>query len=61
MGNDWPNMVKWSAERLVPLVAQDAQDGTILMVTWMNRVYDHWVAVEPVLKNPDAIHGKQTD
>ena len=37
MGNDWLNMVKWSAEGLVPAVAQDAQDGTVLMVAWMNR------------------------
>ena len=37
MGNDWLNMVKWTDEGLVPAVAQDAQDGTILMVAWMNR------------------------
>jgi phosphoribosyl-AMP cyclohydrolase len=37
MGNDWLNMVKWSAEGLVPAIAQDAQDGTVLMVAWMNR------------------------
>jgi phosphoribosyl-AMP cyclohydrolase len=37
MGNDWLNMVKWTDERLVPAIAQDAQDGTILMVAWMNR------------------------
>ena len=132
MGNDWLNMVKWTDDGLVPAVAQDAQDGTILMVAWMNRealsltaregkaVYwsrsrrklwrkgeesgheqlvkeirldcdndvvmlqvqqrggiachtgrrscffqrlegDHWVTVEPVLKDPDAIYGKHTD
>lgn len=37
MGNDWLNMVKWTDEGLVPAIAQDAQDGTILMVAWMNR------------------------
>jgi phosphoribosyl-AMP cyclohydrolase len=37
MGNDWLDMVKWTDEGLVPAVAQDAQDGTILMVAWMNR------------------------
>jgi phosphoribosyl-AMP cyclohydrolase len=37
MGNDWLNMVKWTDEGLVPAVAQDAEDGTILMVAWMNR------------------------
>jgi phosphoribosyl-AMP cyclohydrolase len=37
MGNDWLNVVKWTEEGLVPAIAQDAQDGTILMVAWMNR------------------------
>jgi phosphoribosyl-AMP cyclohydrolase len=37
MGNDWLDIVKWTEEGLVPAVAQDAQDGTILMVAWMNR------------------------
>ena len=37
MGNDWLNMVKWTDEGLVPAIAQDAQDGAILMVAWMNR------------------------
>jgi phosphoribosyl-AMP cyclohydrolase len=132
MGNDWLNMVKWTEEGLVPAIAQDAQDGTVLMVAWMNRealsltasegkaVYwsrsrrrlwrkgeesgheqlvkeirldcdndvvmlqvqqrggiachtgrrscffqrlegDRWVAVEPVLKDPDAIYGTHAD
>ena len=132
MGNDWLNIVKWTDEGLVPAIAQDAQDGTILMVAWMNRealsltardgkaVYwsrsrrmlwrkgeesgheqvvteirldcdndvvmlqvqqrggiachtgrrscffqrlegDRWVAVEPVLKQPDTIYGKHSD
>jgi phosphoribosyl-AMP cyclohydrolase len=33
MGNDWLDMVKWTDEGLVPAVAQD---GTILMLAWMN-------------------------
>lgn len=37
MSNDWLNMVKWTDEGLVPAIAQDAQDGTILMLAWMNR------------------------
>jgi phosphoribosyl-AMP cyclohydrolase len=37
MSNDWLNMVKWTDEGLVPAIAQDSQDGTILMVAWMNR------------------------
>jgi len=37
MSNDWLSMVKWTDEGLVPAIAQDAQDGTILMLAWMNR------------------------
>ena len=34
---DWLDEVKWTAEGLVPAIAQDAQDGRILMMAWMNR------------------------
>ena len=34
---DWLNTVKWNADGLVPAIAQDAADGRILMVAWMNR------------------------
>ena len=125
----WMDEIKWTTDGLVPAVAQDAADGTILMVAWMNHealrltaetgsaVYwsrsrqklwhkgeesghrqivkeirldcdndvillqieqlggiachtgrrscfyqrlegDRWVAVEPVLKDPEAIYGK---
>lgn len=33
----WLDEIKWSPEGLVPAIAQDQQDGTILMVAWMNR------------------------
>ena len=130
MSKDWLDEVKWNDDGLVPAVAQDAGDGKILMVAWMNRealqltaehgkaVYwsrsrqklwrkgeesghqqhvseirldcdndvivllveqqgdiachtgrrscffqrlegRQWVAVEPVLKDPDAIYGKR--
>jgi len=29
--------VNWSADGLVPAIAQDAESGDILMVAWMNR------------------------
>ena len=129
LNEDWLDTIKWTADGLVPAVAQDAADGRILMVAWMNRealsltaqqghaVYwsrsrnklwhkgeesghqqlvreirldcdndvvllqveqcggiachtgrrscfyqrledNRWVAVEPVLKDPDAIYGK---
>jgi phosphoribosyl-AMP cyclohydrolase len=34
---DWLEAIKWTADGLVPAVAQDAADGRILMVAWMNR------------------------
>ena len=33
----WLDAVKWTAEGLVPAIAQDAGDGRILMMAWMNR------------------------
>ena len=34
---DWLDAIKWTADGLVPAVAQDVADGKILMVAWMNR------------------------
>ncbi|MDD5240451.1 MAG: phosphoribosyl-AMP cyclohydrolase [Sulfuricella sp.] len=33
----WLNKVKWSDDGLVPAIAQDATNGTVLMMAWMNR------------------------
>ena len=33
----WLDEIKWTDDGLVPAVAQDAGDGKILMVAWMNR------------------------
>lgn len=37
MNEDWLDEIKWAADGLVPAIAQDAEDGTVLMVAWMNR------------------------
>lgn len=37
MSEKWLNEVNWSADGLVPAIAQDARSGRILMVAWMNR------------------------
>jgi phosphoribosyl-AMP cyclohydrolase len=37
MSEDWLDVVKWGTDGLVPAIAQDAIDGRILMVAWMNR------------------------
>jgi phosphoribosyl-AMP cyclohydrolase len=33
----WLNKVKWNDDGLVPVIAQDAATGTVLMFAWMNR------------------------
>ncbi len=35
--NGWLDAVKWSAEGLVPAIAQEAGTGTVLTQAWMNR------------------------
>ena len=34
---DWLEQIQWTADGLVPAVAQDAGSGKVLMVAWMNR------------------------
>lgn len=35
--NDYLNAIKWTADGLVPAIAQDSTTGKILMMAWMNR------------------------
>ncbi len=37
MTNKWLNEIKWDAQGLVPVIAQDATSGAVLMFAWMNR------------------------
>ncbi|HFD78971.1 MAG TPA: phosphoribosyl-AMP cyclohydrolase [Gammaproteobacteria bacterium] len=37
MSEDWLEEVKWDEQGLVPVIAQDAEDGRVLMFAWMNR------------------------
>ncbi|MEX2476400.1 phosphoribosyl-AMP cyclohydrolase [Marinobacter sp.] len=34
---DWLDTIRWTADGLVPAIAQDAATGDILMMAWMNR------------------------
>lgn len=34
---DWLDDIKWTDDGLVPAIAQDAGNGDILMMAWMNR------------------------
>lgn len=35
--SDWLNAIRWTADGLVPAIAQDDATGDILMMAWMNR------------------------
>ncbi len=37
MSDNWIENLKYDARGLIPAIAQDHQDGTVLMVAWMNR------------------------
>jgi phosphoribosyl-AMP cyclohydrolase len=37
MTEDWLERIKWTADGLVPAIAQDAASGRVLMMAWMNR------------------------
>lgn len=37
MPDSWLNKVNWTQEGLVPVVAQEAETGQVLMFAWMNR------------------------
>ena len=34
---NWLDAIRWNDDGLVPAIAQDAKDGRILMMAWMNR------------------------
>lgn len=35
--DDWLEKIAWTAEGLIPVIAQDHQTGKVLMFAWMNR------------------------
>ena len=37
MTRQWLEVIKWTADGLVPVIAQDAASGKVLMFAWMNR------------------------
>ena len=46
MSDSWLDEVNWNVDGLVPAIAQDAANGDILMVAWMNREALHLTAQE---------------
>jgi phosphoribosyl-AMP cyclohydrolase len=47
----WLNEVKWDDGGLVPVIAQDAANGEVLMFAWMNRE-----ALEITVQSGDAVY-----
>lgn len=47
----WLDAVRWNADGLVPAIAQDAGDGRVLMLAWMNRA-----ALEATLLHGEAVY-----
>ncbi len=37
MAGDWMDEVRWNGDGLVPAIAQDAVNGRVLTLAWMNR------------------------
>lgn len=37
VSDNWLNKVNWTEEGLVPAIVQDAGNGDVLMMAWMNR------------------------
>lgn len=37
MTQDWLDDIKWTADGLVPVIAQETGSGKVLMLAWMNR------------------------
>lgn len=35
--SDWLAQVRWNADGLIPVIAQDAESGEVLMLAWRNR------------------------
>ena len=37
LASTWLDKIHWSQDQLVPVIAQEAQTGKVLMLAWMNR------------------------
>lgn len=37
MSNNWLDEIKWTEDGLVPVIAQEADTGDVVMFAWMNR------------------------
>ncbi|MGC9457918.1 MAG: phosphoribosyl-AMP cyclohydrolase [Halothiobacillaceae bacterium] len=51
MSQDWREAIRWNADGLVPVIAQDAASGRVLMFAWMNRQ-----ALEQTVMRGEAVY-----
>ena len=49
--NDLLSAVRWDAQGLAPVVAQDAVTGVVLMLAWMNKA-----ALQETLRSGEAVY-----
>ena len=51
LNQDWLEAIRWTADGLVPVIAQDAASGRVLMFAWMNRQ-----ALELTVQQGEAVY-----
>ena len=51
MDTAWLNKIRWNDDGLVPVIAQEAASGKVLMFAWMNRV-----ALEQTVASGEAVY-----
>ena len=51
MDTVWLNKIRWNDDGLVPVIAQEAASGKVLMFAWMNRV-----ALEQTVASGEAVY-----
>ena len=51
MSDEWLDAIKWNADGLIPVIAQDSSTGKVLMLAWMNRE-----ALAATIKEGQAIY-----
>jgi phosphoribosyl-AMP cyclohydrolase len=51
MTQDWLTQIQWTADGLVPAIAQDAHSGQVLMLAWMNAT-----ALQQTLAKKEAVY-----
>ena len=52
---DWLKKIEWNEQGLVPVIAQDATNGEVLMFAWMNRE-----ALQLTVERGEAVYWSRT-